>query len=148
MVLGLLAVIFAGVGLLEVLVALVVWLLPEGAAGPAVVVDDFYAALMQQTYTLAWQSVDAAGGTVARQLPLSAPMTVPTAKEFIAQAQAADAAFGAITRYSLARVQASRSQRVYTLRVRRASGAAYRARLRVARRGASSAWKIVGIDRL
>ena len=133
---GLLAVIFAGVGVLEALVGLVLWLRPGGASPAATVVNQYYAALANQEYATAFQYLDPfPGGPLSRML---------TQAEFIERAQAYDIQHGQITAYSLAGVQANPSQRVYTIKVTRGSGA-YRTRLRLTRQGLE--WKIVGVDR-
>lgn len=133
---GLLSLIFAGVGLLEALVGLLLWLLPSGASPAATVVNQYYAALSNQEYATAFQYLDPfLGGPLGRMM---------TQAEFIERAQAYDTQHGQITAYSLAGVQANPSQRVYTIKVTRGSGA-YRTRLRLARQGVD--WKIVGLDR-
>src|SRR5260370_25281629 len=83
---GLLALIFAGVGLLEGLVGLVVWLLPGGASPPANVVNHYYAALENQDYSTAFQYLD---------LSLGGPLgQIITQAGFIERAQACDAEHG------------------------------------------------------
>src|SRR5260370_40520544 len=55
---GQLALIFAGVGLVEGVVGLVFWLLPGGDSPPAKVVNHYYAALENQEYSTAFQYLD------------------------------------------------------------------------------------------
>jgi hypothetical protein len=137
MVTGLLALIFAGVGLLEGLVGLVVWLLPGGDSPPANVVNRYYAALENQDYSMAFQYLDPSmGGPLGQMI---------TQAGFIERAQAYDAEHGRITNYSLAGVQANPSKRVFTIKVTRGSGASYRTQLRLTKQGYD--WKIVGFDR-
>ena len=132
---GLLALIFAGVGLLEGLVGLLLWLLP-GDSPPATVVNQYFAALENQDYATALQYLD---------LSMVAPFgQIITQAEFIERAQAYDAEHGRVTDYALAGVQANPSKRVFTIKVTRWSGA-YRTQLRLAKQG--DAWKIVGFDR-
>ena len=134
---GLLALIFAGVGLLEGLVGLLLWLLPGGDSAPATVVNQYYTALANQDYAAAFQYLD---------LSLVGPLGhMITQAEFIERAQAYDAEHGKITNYSLAGVQANPSRRVFTIKVTRWSGA-YRTHLRLTKQGYN--WKIVGFDRL
>lgn len=131
---GLLALIFAGVGLLEALVGVLLWLLPSSASPAATVVNQYYAAFANQDYATAFQYLDPF---------LGGPGQMMTQAELIERAQAYDTQHGQITGYSLAGVQANPSQRVYTIKVTRGSGA-YRTRLRLARQGLD--WKIVGLD--
>jgi hypothetical protein len=133
---GLLALIFAGVGLLEGTAGLLVWLFPGGVSAPARVVNDFYAALERQDYTAAFECLD---------LSMSMfPGQTVTRAEFIKRAQTSDAERGVIVNYTLASVQANPSKRLYTIKVTRRSGA-YRARLQLV--GQGSHWKIVSFDR-
>jgi len=133
---GLLALIFAGVGLLEALVGLVLWLLPGGASPAASVVNQYYAALGNQDYEAAFQYLDPFVGS-----PLGQTVTQAG---FIERAQAYDAEHGRITSYSLAGFQANPSRRIYTIKVTRGSSA-YRTRLRLSRQGYE--WKIVDFER-
>lgn len=133
---GLLALIFAGVGLLEGLVGLVLWLLPGGVSPAASLVNQYYAALENQDYARAFQCLDPyMGGPLGRTV---------TQAEFIERAQAYDAEHGRVTHYALRGVRANPSMRVYTIKVTRRSGA-YRNRLRLAGQGYN--WKIVSFDR-
>ncbi len=133
---GQLALIFAGVGLLEGLVGLVLWLLPGGDSPPVKVVNQYYAALENQEYSMAFQYLDLSlGGPLGQMM---------TQAEFIERAQAYDAEHGRITNYSLAGVRANPSKRVFTIKVTRWSDA-YRTQLRLTKQG--DAWKIVGVDR-
>jgi hypothetical protein len=136
MVTGLLAVIFAGGGLLEGLVGLLLRLLPGGDSPPATVVNHYYAALENQEYAAAFEDLDLSMGT-----PLGQTITQA---QFIERAQAYDAEHGRVTNYALAGVRANPSRRMFTIKVTRGSGT-YRANLRLAMQG--SAWKIVGFDR-
>ena len=133
---GQLALIFAGVGLLEVLVGLLLWLLPGGDSPPANVVNQYYAALENQDYSTAFQYLDLSMGVPLGQMITQA--------DFIERAQAYDAEHGGITNYSLAGVRANPSKRVFTIKVTRWSGA-YRTQLRLTKQGYD--WKIVGFDR-
>ncbi len=135
-VLQLLALIFGGVGLLESLVGLLLWLLPGRASPATSVVNEYYAALQNQDYATAFQYLDPFQGR-----PLSQMITEA---EFIERAQAYDAEHGRITGYSLAGVQINPSRRIYAIKVTR-GGSAYRTRLRLTGQGYS--WKIVGFDR-
>lgn len=135
-VLVLLALIFAGVGLLEALLGLLLWLLPGGDSPSSSVVNQYYTALENQDYATAFQYLDSFIGS-----PLGQTITQD---EFIKRAQAYDAEHGRVSNYALAGVQANPSKRVYTIKVTRGSGA-YRTRLRLARQGYE--WKIVGFDR-
>lgn len=134
---GLLTLIFAGVGLVEGLVGLMIWLLPGGDSPPADEVNHYYAALENQDYATAFQSLDLSMGAA----PLGRMMTQA---EFIERAQAYDAQHGKVTDYSLAGVKANPSKRVFTIKVTRRSGA-YRTQIRLTKLG--NAWKIVGVDR-
>jgi len=132
---GLLALIFAGVGLLEALVGLLLWLLPSGVSPAANVVNLYYAALANQDHATAFQYLDPfLEGPLGHHL---------TQAEFSERVQAYDTEHGQITGYSLAGVQANPSRRVYTIKVTRGSGA-YRTRLRLTRQGFD--WKIVSFD--
>lgn len=134
---GLLAVIFAGVGLVEGLVGLILWLLPGGESPTAQVVNHYYAALENQDYAAAFECLDFSAG-----FPFG---TAITQAEFVEKARAYDAEHGRVVNYVLRGVQAQPSYRVYFIKVTRVDGRAYRTRLRLAKRAGE--WKIVGFDR-
>lgn len=136
MVLVLLALIFAGVGLLEALVGLLLRLLPGSVSPATSLVNQYLTALENQDYATAFQCLDLYMGS-----PLGQTITQ---SEFIERAQAYDAEHGRITGYALAGVQINPSRRVYTIKVTRGSGA-YRTRLRLSGQGYN--WRIVGFDR-
>ena len=134
---ALLALIFAGVGLVEGLAGLALWLLPGGDSPTATLVNHYFAALETQDYASAFQDLD---------LSIGAPFDPAlTQEEFITRAQAYDAEHGSVTGHALVGVQALPSQRVYTIKVTRWSDGSYRTRLRLAKR--ADEWKIVGFDR-
>jgi hypothetical protein len=135
-VIRLLALIFALVGLVEVLVGQLVRLFPGGESPTARVVNHYYSALARQDYVAASEDLDLTMGAFAGQRLTQA--------EFIKRAQADDAEHGPITSYALAGVQANPGRRVFTIKVSRASGA-YLTRLELAKQGAG--WKIAGFDR-
>lgn len=135
-VLVLLAWIFAGLGLLEGLVGLLLWLIPGGISPAAGVVNQYFTALENQDYATAFEYLD-----LSMRNPLGQTITRAWFSE---RAQAYDEEHGRITGYSLAGVQANPSRRVYTIKVTRGSGA-YRTRLRLS--GQGYGWKIVGFDR-
>lgn len=134
--LKLLAPIFLGIGLLELLVGLVLWLLPGGQSPASTVANQYYTALEQQDYLMAFQCLDPLMGS-----PLSEPITQA---RFSERAQAYDAEHGRVVSYALTGVQANPGQRLYTIKVTRASGT-YKTRLHVAKQGYD--WKITGFDR-
>lgn len=131
----LLAAIFGGIGLLELLAGLVLWLIP-GDSPPANVVAQYYVALANQDYRTAFQYLDPSMGT-----PQGQPFTPDW---FMQAAQAADSAQGRITDYALRGVKANPGNRIFTLKVTRGSGP-YRTRLSVQKQGFD--WKIMNFDR-
>lgn len=132
---GLLALIFAGVGLLEGAAGLLVWLFP-GVSAPARVANRFYESLEIQDYAAAFACLDLSRGAFFGQ--------TMTEAEFIKRAQAYDVEHGPVANYTLAGAQANPGRRVYIIKVTRGSGA-YRTRLYLAQQG--SGWKITGFDR-
>jgi hypothetical protein len=134
LVAGILAVVFAGVGLALVVVGLLLWRF-AGASPSASVVNDFFAAMQKQDYTAAFQCLDANMQLGQGQTPA----------HFVESAQTIDAAQGQVTKYALSGVQANRGRRIFTVKVTRLDGS-YRTRLYVQQQGAG--WKIVGLDRL
>ena len=146
MVTGLLALFFAVVGLLLILVGLLLRLSPGGNSGPATVVHQFYTALEIQDYTTAFQYLDLSIGTPWGQMMAPDQFMEKAQAEFINKAQEHDAQNGKITHYAFTRVQASPSRRIYTIKVTRLSGDSYSTRLRLMKQGNN--WKIVSFDRL
>ena len=136
MVLLLIAVIFGGIGLLEAMVGMTLWVLPGRASPAASLVNQYFTALENQDYETAFQCLDPFMGS-----PLGQTISQT---EFIERAQAYDTEHGRITGYSLAGVQANPSRRIYTIKVTRGNGA-YRTRLRLIGQGYN--WKIVSFDR-
>jgi len=133
---GLLALIFAGVGLLEGLMGLLLWLLPGGDSPSANVVNKYYTALENEDYSTAFHYLDLSMGSSFGQMMTQA--------EFIKRAQAYDAQHGKVTNYSLAGIKANPSKRLFTIKVTR-KGDTYRTQLRLMKQGYN--WKIVGFDR-
>jgi len=131
----LLAAIFGGIGLLELLAGLVLWLIP-GDSPPANVIAQYYAAIANQDYRTAFQYLDPYMRT-----PQGQPFTPDW---FIQAAQAADSAQGRVTDYALSGVKANPGYRIYTIKVTRGSGP-YRTRLNVQKQGFD--WKIMSFDR-
>ena len=134
---GLLALIFAGIGVLEALAGVVIWRWPGGESPPTRLINQFYAALERQDYTAAARYLSLAAGGPFGQMTTEA--------EFMRRAREADTQRGRIVTFGLLGLRSNPARRVYTIRVRRATGA-YRVRLLVARQGAE--WRIVGFDRL
>ncbi len=145
MVTGLLALIFAGVGLLEGLVGLLLWLLPGGDSPSANVVNHYYTALENQDYSTTFQYLDLSIGTPWGQMTTPDEFVSKAQVEFTNRAQEYDAQHGKITTYSFTGVRANPSERIYTMRVTRWGGASYRAKLRLMKQGYD--WKIVSFDR-
>jgi hypothetical protein len=133
LVTGILAAVFAGVGLLLAVVGLLLWRF-AGESPSASVVNAFYAAIANQDYTAAFQYLDPGMQLSQGQTPA----------HFIQSAQAVDAAQGQVTNYALSGVQANMGMRVFTVKVTRIGGA-YRTRLRLQQQ--ANNWKIVGFDR-
>ncbi len=131
---GLVALIFAGLGLLELLVGLMLWLF-AGDSPAGNVVSSFYSALARQDYMAAFEYL-----TPGMQLSQG-----QTPEHFIESAQAVDASQGLVTDYRLRGVQANPTQRVFTMKVTR-GGRSYRTRLYLEQQGGG--WKIAGLDRL
>lgn len=134
---GLLALIFAGIGLLEGAAGLLVWLFPGGESPTARLLNRFYGALEDQDYAAAYACLDlSAGGFFGARV---------SEAEFGKRAREYDAEHGPVANYGLVGVQANPGSRIFTISVTR-RGAAYRARLTLAQYGAG--WKITGFDRL
>lgn len=134
---GLLALIFAGIGLVEGLVGLILWLLPGGESPTAQVVNRYYAALESRDYTAAFHELD---------LSLGAPFgPAITQDDFVAKARAYDSDHGSVVNYALVGTRVQPSFRVYIIKVMRLGDGSYRTRLRLAKRAGE--WKIVGFDR-
>lgn len=133
---GLLALIFTGVGLLEGAAGLLVWRFPGGESPTAMVVNRYYGALEAQDYASAYSCLDlTAGGFFGPRL---------TEAEFAKRAREYDAEHGPITSYGLSGVQANPGSRLFSIKVTR-RGATYRARLTLAKQGAG--WRITNFDR-
>jgi hypothetical protein len=131
LVFGLLAGIFAGIGLVLLLVGVVLRGRPANSPSGNVV-DAFYAALARQDYQAACQYLAAN----------TQPLTLET---FTQRAQEADARLGRVTDYALSGIKTQSGSRYFTMKVTRAGGS-YRATLRLQDYG--SEWKILGFDRL
>ena len=132
---GLLAGIFAGVGLLEGVAGLLVWRFP-GESATARVVNHYYAALERQDYAAAYQNLDLSLGSFFGEKI--------TAADFAQRAQAFDAEYGPVTNFSLAGVRANPGSRIFLIRVTRRVGP-YRTSLTLAQ--GAGGWKITGFDR-
>lgn len=135
-VVGLLALIFAGVGLLECVAGLLVWRFPGGESPTAQVINRYYGALEAQDYAAAYACLDLTGGG------FFGPRL--TGAEFAKRAREFDAEHGPVTNFGLGGVQANPGSRLFTIKVTRRGGA-YRARLTLAQQGAG--WKITNFDR-
>lgn len=132
---GLLALIFAGVGLAEGAAGLLVWILP-GESATARLVNHYYAALERQDYAAAYQDLDLALGSFFGE-------TI-TESSFMQRAQAFDAEYGPVTNYRLAGVRANPGSRVFFIAVTRRAGP-YRSTLMLAQ--GPGGWKITSFDR-
>lgn len=133
--LKLLAPIFLGVGLLELLAGLLLRLLP-GDSPTANVVNQYYAAFANMDYMTAFQYLDPSMKT-----PQGQPITPDW---FVQSAQACDAEQGSVTGYRLSGVQANPGIRRFTIKVTRERGS-YKNNLFLQKQGAD--WKIIGFDR-
>ncbi len=135
MVLGLISLIFVGLGLLFLLVGLLLWLVAKDSPAGKVV-SNYLAAIANQDYTTAFAYVNPNLGVF--------PGQQFTRETFIQGAQAADAAQGRVIDYALTGVRAVPPQREFMMRVTRESGS-YRTRLYL--RKQDGEWKISGFDR-
>ncbi len=133
--LKLLAPIFLGLGLLELLAGLLLRLLP-GNSPTANVVNQYYAAFANMDYMTAFQYLDPFMKTPQGQ-------TI-SPDWFVQRAQAYDAEQGRITNYSLSAVKANPGIRRFTIKVTRERGS-YKTNLFLQQQGAD--WKITGFDR-
>lgn len=131
---GPLSLTFGGIGLLFLLVGggLLLW---RGDVPSARVVNQFYAAMQNQEYTVAFQYLNP-GMKTGQGEPI-------TPEWFIQRARAYDAERGTVTRYTLTGFHLKGATRDFALRITRA-GQSYKNHLRVQK--LRNEWTIVGFD--